>query len=40
MKPKLGAMSFPFIVEEGLKMWDFKPSAKLDLLLLDLMISG
>jgi len=39
MKPRLGAMTFPFIVE-GLKMEDFKPSVKLDLLVLDLMISG
>ena len=39
MKPKLGAMTFPFIIEEGLKMGDFKPSVKLDLLVLDLMIS-
>jgi hypothetical protein len=38
MKPQLGAMASPFIVEEGLKMGDFKPSVNQDLLVLDLMI--
>jgi hypothetical protein len=39
MKPKLGAMASPFIVEEGLKMGDFKPSVKLGLLVLNLMMN-
>jgi len=36
MKPQLGVMASPFIVEEGLKMGNFKPSVKQDLLVLDL----
>jgi len=39
MKPKLDAMASLFIVEKGLKIRDFKPSVKLDLLVLDLMIN-